>query len=343
MQCANPLKQFGLAVHTFTDARGGIPPITIGQDNATIWVSLWPYHEQISLYDLYIRKTGNFRQGMSAALWDGTNIWGAGSDGAPGSEALSDQDKHAFASVAIIKCPTRRGAARVETASGMGNSDAPGPLGDYAAVIVLRARDYDPASNYPHANGSNRDWRHYFQFGEWLTFDQAAIDGTGRNGPLETMIGPFRVAARTPFNNNWTHWRAIQSWAPRDEMSWWQDGTSNQIIIGEKHIPLARIGTCTSDPFGYIDCSYLLVSNRNQATAGRPASTRLSQGVIARNPTVGDTSGSPENDFSFGSWHPGVCQFLFGDGAVRSLNTSILPLLFCNLSDVQDGMSVALP
>ena len=37
------------------------------------------------------------------------------------------------------------------------------------------------------------------------------------------------------------------SWASRDTFSWWSDGTSNQVIAGEKHIPLAHLGEFTNN------------------------------------------------------------------------------------------------
>ena len=214
-------------------------------------------------------------------------------------------------------------------------------MGDYAAVIVFKNASYNPTSTYGHANGSNRDWRHYFQFGEWLVLDDAAKTATGYNTPQEMYVGPFRVCILNPAAVN--TWRSRYSWKPRDAMSWWRDGASNQILFGEKHIPASRIGTCRNEPYGFIDCSYLLVSNRNHATAGRVAATTLSQKVIAYNAMVSSENGSPESDFAFGSWHPGVCQFLIGDGAVRSFAVSTSQILFCNLSDVQDGIAQTLP
>jgi hypothetical protein len=58
--CTNHLKQIGLAVHNFHDTRSALPPISIiGVDNAgnefrrspSVWVHLFPFMEQQSLYD----------------------------------------------------------------------------------------------------------------------------------------------------------------------------------------------------------------------------------------------------------------------------------------------------
>src|SRR5262245_54681658 len=58
MKCSNNLKQFGLAIHAFHDARQKFPtgarlPIYIGDrptGGTTLWVELLPYIEQDNLY-----------------------------------------------------------------------------------------------------------------------------------------------------------------------------------------------------------------------------------------------------------------------------------------------------
>jgi hypothetical protein len=51
----------------------------------------------------------------------------------------------------------------------------------------------------------------------------------------------------------------------------------------------------------------------------------------------------PTRQAGFGSWHPGVCQFVLGDGSVRGLAvTTGLPVLEA-FSVVDDGESTALP
>ena len=47
---------------------------------------------------------------------------------------------------------------------------------------------------------------------------------------------------------------------------------------------------------------------------------------------------------ALGSWHAGVCNFLFGDGAVRALanSTPVTPTL-SNLANVRDGNAVEIP
>ena len=46
---------------------------------------------------------------------------------------------------------------------------------------------------------------------------------------------------------------------------------------------------------------------------------------------------------AFGSWHPGVCQFVLGDGAVRGVSSTTANSVLYSMSCVRDGLSVALP
>ena len=45
----------------------------------------------------------------------------------------------------------------------------------------------------------------------------------------------------------------------------------------------------------------------------------------------------------FGSYHPAVCNFLIGDGAVRAFPVTTPPRILACLGTVNDGNSVAMP
>src|SRR5262249_43676075 len=93
------------------------------------------------------------------------------------------------------------------------------------------------------------------------------------------------------------------------------DGTSNTFLIGEKHItPSSRDGKG---------------EDRSVYSAGNPNSYRrlcgrLPPDNIQTFPLVTDPLNnlSPANG-SFGGPHPGVCQFVFCDGSVKAVRTSI--------------------
>ena len=51
----------------------------------------------------------------------------------------------------------------------------------------------------------------------------------------------------------------------------------------------------------------------------------------------------PLRGMAFGSWHPGVCNFVLGDGAVRSVSVTVSLQVLSAYALVDDGESVSLP
>lgn len=78
------------------------------------------------------------------------------------------------------------------------------------------------------------------------------------------------------------------------------DGISNTLFIGEKHIPVKNLNMEGS------------IYNGDHGNSFKKAGVGA---ALVRNPNA--TSGN------FGSWHPGVCQFVFGDGSVRALRNEM--------------------
>ncbi|MGL4941921.1 MAG: DUF1559 domain-containing protein [Thermoguttaceae bacterium] len=349
MTCSNNLKQFGVATHNFHDANKGIVPVTVGHCNAvngalsihgnsppyaTGFVLLWPYVEQQALYDL---ATSRVAPSISTA-YKGldfpfiTEWWNGNYNTTDPSLMMDDARRKSFGSVPGMKCPSRRsGVAITGNSGGVGNGDGSGrgepwsveagPQGDYAFVLTLR-------------QSSGGTW-----FGDhWNAGDR---NHYGKNfGPVRTAI----QEAGTP-----------SSWKPRDNMSWMRDGTSNQILIGEKHIPTRLIGQCwyqqgdATDPRNRGgDCSYLVTGLNNTSAAryvrtnnqGDDTDITTWAGTLIRNPK--DEQGNA-GDNGFGSAHAGVCQFVLGDGAVRSLSTTTPFRILGALADVSDKNSVSIP
>jgi len=349
MQCSNHLKQFGLAVHTFASAhRDGLPPLSLGRPRAGFWLFMMPFYEQAALYDAFLQN--------------GANSWDIDPHGTWWRD-ISDSERNGFASVPLMKCPSRRaGVAMIAydatsqwtpeglNASGNpqgGGQGRPGPLSDYAVPVVIK-----PTSDTTYTD------RHYRILDAPGTENRRWREGHYSLSDAEYYRSPFRVAkfnystywGTTAHNNTWESVNNDhRNWLPRDTFAWWKDGTSNQLIIGEKHVPASKIGTCIGwydpDPNSfYADCSYLGVTHWNQMGIARLAATTSLLAVIARNSRVGETKHhSPEEHFSFGSNHPGVCNFTLGDGSVSSVSVNIQTLLFCKLCDVADGGSEALP
>jgi hypothetical protein len=133
-------------------------------------------------------------------------------------------------------------------------------------------------------------------------------------------------------------------------MAWWSDGTSNQLLIGEKHIPPSRLGKCGAtgtEKTAYAgDCSYLPISEWGLFTISRPFLRNGTATFPIHRPKDfdDDLTKSVQDNIGFGSYHPSICNFLIGDGSVRGIGveTSVTDILV-PLSHVSDGRSVSLP
>ena len=99
------------------------------------------------------------------------------------------------------------------------------------------------------------------------------------------------------------------------------DGLSNTAVIGEKHVPMGKLGQW---PW---DCSI----------------------YDGHNPVCNTRSGGPgfslaqsrsDEGWKFGSYHPSQCLFAFADGSVRSMPFSIDPYVLGLLVNRNDGQPI---
>ena len=101
------------------------------------------------------------------------------------------------------------------------------------------------------------------------------------------------------------------------------DGLSNTIMIGEKHIQQSKLGN------DYITDGIIYQSGEQQtyARVGGPGyPLAFTPDDVANN--------------QFGSYHSGVCQFVFGDGSVHAIPTSIDTTTLGYLCNISDGQPV---
>jgi len=78
MQCSNHLKQIGLAVHNFHDSANALPPSNFYDfSRATVWVHIFPFLEQASLYEIVkkVHVYNNTTYGAFMANNSGTSRW----------------------------------------------------------------------------------------------------------------------------------------------------------------------------------------------------------------------------------------------------------------------------
>jgi len=337
MQCTNNLKQFGLAVHNFHDAQRGIVPSWLAARATSGFPLLYPYMEQQANYDFLTNQSSGSAGETGIGIirdqdvWMDDTLW----DGGAAKKGLS--------SIPMFYCPSRRSPGIIcpTPARPQIHYVGPGPQTDYAMVTI--------------AVGSPDG-------GFWWGCDAIGPHTAYRN----IHRGPMRAASlpRVASGEAWTLDAAnLNAWRPRDTFSWWADGTSNQLVFGEKHIPLGKVGICDG-PFGdtdwyyHGDCGYLRAGGKLSAPwlrsfqynfngsftnpVGSISFPLASAGDYKAIAGVRDYEAMTE--YSFGSYHTSVCNFLIGDGSVQAIGvtTPVFPILTA-LSMVNDGQAVAIP
>lgn len=100
------------------------------------------------------------------------------------------------------------------------------------------------------------------------------------------------------------------------------DGLTNTLFIGEKHIGVK------------------VLNNEGSIYNGDHGSSFKKAGIGA--PLIRNIHATG-NFGNFGSWHPGICQFVLGDGSVRAIPVSIDLTTLDRLAHREDGNAVNLP
>jgi hypothetical protein len=316
----------------------GLPPSTVGYNNptsvqlpnASFFVLLLPYMEQTSAYDLVKTKTNNFTITMNNA-----NFWNV--LGASAAETTSLQSSLS-GGLSGFKCPSRRGGKEL-LANGTDNTNNEGGL-------------YGPQGDYAFVQG-----RIYQHWSSWVNnYNPIKTATADTDWHAQGQVGAIRVAI-------WSNGTNASSWQPRDSMSWWSDGTSNQIVVGEKHIRKDFVGQCTdasSNPNRWKvgDCTILVSGAFNTMSVARSCNSRFARGP---NDGSGTSNFGAETEPHWGSAHSGIVNFLIGDGSVRSISvttpdgplytskanadakTNLSNSILGRLGVVNDGNSVSLP
>ena len=284
-QCANHLKQIGLAVQNYHDVRLALPPARVsGSGHATWAARILPFIEQQGITDLWDFEKSYFFQTEAARQ----------------------------AQVNIYYCPSRRSGPQLSINGDVPADDPqptgkwlnhlPGALGDYACSV--------------HHN---------------------AITGFQQSPPSMNYIYASGAMIRTePFAPPWSWPHVIEDtrWKAPTRLADILDGTSNTFLVGEKHVRPQNFGKRTSGAGSGGSTGYSGEDGDNSiyngdhydnfARVAGPANT------LARYPQ------EPYNT-NFGSYHPGICQFVFCDGSVRPLSTSIDGNNLARLVQRRDG------
>jgi prepilin-type N-terminal cleavage/methylation domain-containing protein len=160
--------------------------------------------------------------------------------------------------------------------------------------------------------------------------DYAGCDGDGTkentldaNGVMIVahVITPAQQPGEDPDNPTGSPNVPITSFAGRVRMTDITDGTSNTFLIGEKHVPAGKFGEYSVGDNAYYS-GYGYRSAQRSAGNHTLASLRT------------DTSNAQDR---FGSWHPGICQFVYADGSVHAIANTINTTQLKYLAARNDG------
>ena len=316
MSCGNNLKQIGIAVHNFHDTRDGLPPLCLFNLRPTIHMFLWPFVEQSALYEMAVsdKMFAKATKALDTSIpTSGLGTWFTN---------IPAEAQRAVGSVSIYRCPSSNGPQGIKAT---GTVNERGPLTDYVGLAAMR-------------NGT------YLDVAAWSFHPDHGFQPER----LEPFVGPFRAPIIKMFEDSTNNHRSIANWELRDTMSWWTDGTSNQFIFAEKHIPDWALPETGISAGNYWNGTYLL---GRASFAFNPARIVLSSGnLFARTPSETATSDITKgptnissNQYGLGSSHTGVVNFLLGDGSVRSVTVTTPPRIIWQLTNVNDGEHVALP
>jgi prepilin-type N-terminal cleavage/methylation domain-containing protein len=110
------------------------------------------------------------------------------------------------------------------------------------------------------------------------------------------------------------------------------DGLSNTSLLGEKHVASNGLGKQANASDG--SYAFWHVSDWKTWMV-----IRNSKFVLGRGPS--DNTGDYRK--KLGSWHPGICQFLLGDGSVRAISNTIDTDTLLHFADRRDGLVKPLP
>ncbi len=110
------------------------------------------------------------------------------------------------------------------------------------------------------------------------------------------------------------------------------DGLSNTTLLGEKHVAANGLGKQANASDGTY--AYWFASDWKSWMV-----IRNSKFVLGRGPS--DNTGDYRK--KLGSWHPGICQFLLGDGSVRGISNTVDTDTLLHLADRRDGLVKPLP
>jgi prepilin-type N-terminal cleavage/methylation domain-containing protein/prepilin-type processing-associated H-X9-DG protein len=289
-QCMNHLKQLGLACLNYENTKKALPPSRLPCHHGSWFSDIWPFMEE----------------GSVASAWD------------PILSYHYQPKENIQTQVAAYYCPSRRQAG-ANTLSIEGDkrgpvAHRPGALSDYAGCA---------GDGHPNSSGAR------------LITDIPAHASNKIDTPGGVFATPKPIGTRAsdnlgvpPCGGSDPDWK-YQGMTPLVKLKHVTDGTSQTLMIGEKHVPPAYFGTLLVG-----DTSIYNVDDHRPVVRWAGPGC----GIALRGDELFGTSPSDALKYIvFGSTHPGLCQFVFVDGHVEGLSPSIDTQALGNLAVRHDG------
>ncbi|PHR98338.1 MAG: hypothetical protein COA78_26255 [Blastopirellula sp.] len=291
LQCTNNLKQIGLGIHNFHDTFTASPPLMSHSGRQSLFVHIMPFLEQGNAYKML----------------DGANVNATG--GSPNPTSLNDHmqtnwdrlvatERSALGSIDYMHCPSRRSGEQIKN-----GGKSRGPLGDYAVVFLYRNLDPNNKTNSFNDRREQGWWGHH----------------NGQNNSYDRQKGAFvtaKVDTSLPTNERYKKAKSRNTFAAIT------DGLSNTLVVGDKHMAAADLGKFSNTEA--TDGSYLYNDGSwREYQVTRNIRHRFGRGPNDNGNGNSITGSNPARVIGFGSWHPGVVQFLVADGSVKSLTLTL--------------------
>ena len=308
-QCSSNMRQLGIAMHTFADARKGLPPITLGTARASCFAVMYPYIEQKMLWDLIdeTARPAEWNGNDADAWWKVNDAWW--------NDCLTDVQRDGISNVPIYMCPSRRASVVVDTSDYI-----KGPKGDYAAVVRYI---------YNNDQSLNPDrWVEFFSPGQ----------------RVDRQFGALRVCARSAGKiQSWKPRDGMSRFADGTSNTI----VFGEKHIPTSNIGICGSGSDKTWDCSYLLASGAYNDSSRNFQVGRSIHLIQPEPIAKGSNDFGDYNTYPHparyNYYAFGSAHSGICNFTMGDGSVRGISPSTAREVMLALAHVSDGQTVTLP